>query len=147
LANNTVQGPCRALLADIAPKDQQNLGGAFFSIMLGESLILTFFSQFPGLGNFFGYTLGGAPLIKIFPFFGTNLRAVFSIAIVNLVICVGITLFAVKEKILEKSDVVAVDNPFVTIGKGVRNMPPAMRRVCVVQFFTWYLYLMCEFQC
>ena len=56
---------------------------------------------------------------------------------VNLIICVGITLVAVKERVLDKSEVVAVDNPFVTIFKGVRNMPPSMTRVCIVQFFTW----------
>lgn len=49
LSNNTVQGPCRynvscrnmfslptrALLVDVAPLSQQNLGGSFFSFMLG----------------------------------------------------------------------------------------------------------------
>lgn len=35
LSNNTVQGPCRALLVDIAPADQQSLGSSFFSVMLG----------------------------------------------------------------------------------------------------------------
>ena len=35
LSNNTVQGPCRALLVDYAPSSQQAIGSALFSVMLG----------------------------------------------------------------------------------------------------------------
>jgi hypothetical protein len=38
LANNTVQGPCRALLVDTAPANQQNLGGFCFSFMMGTTV-------------------------------------------------------------------------------------------------------------
>ena len=35
LSNNMIQGPCRALLVDVAPAEQQATGNAFFSFMLG----------------------------------------------------------------------------------------------------------------
>ena len=50
LSNNTVQGPCRALLVDVAPQEQQGLGSAWFSFMLGAlhiSLLRYFSLVFP----------------------------------------------------------------------------------------------------
>jgi hypothetical protein len=66
LSNNTVQGPCRALLVDVAPADQQAIGGSFFSFMLGT-------------GSLVGYFTGHLSLIKYFPFMVTDVRALFSI--------------------------------------------------------------------
>lgn len=40
LSNNVVQGPCRALLVDVAPPSQQVLGASFFSLMLGYHHLL-----------------------------------------------------------------------------------------------------------
>jgi len=127
LANNTVQGPCRAMLVDCAHADQQNLGGSFFSFMLG-------------LGNLAGYLTGSQNLISAFPFFGTNVRALFTIGMCTLFICISITLVTIQEIPVTKEQVEAagkVENPFVEIFKGVVGMPKAMRRVCLVQFFTW----------
>jgi len=45
-----------------------------------------------------------------------------------------------KETPLTKEEVIAagkVQNPFVEIFWGIAKMPSAMKRVCVVQFFTW----------
>jgi solute carrier family 45 protein 1/2/4 len=123
LANNTVQGPCRALLVDCAPAGQQQLGGSLFSFMLG-------------FGNLAGYYTGSLPLAHMFPFFGTNLRALFTIAIINLVFCLGITLIFTKEKPLSKDEVQS-KNPVLEILRGIRTMPKPMKRVCAVQFFTW----------
>jgi solute carrier family 45 protein 1/2/4 len=138
LANNTVQGPCRALLVDVAHSDQQNLGGSFFSFMLGRHSLIN--SYYKGLGNLAGYLTGSQNLISVFPFFGTNVRALFTIGMCTLFICISITLLTVKETPVTKEEVEAagkVENPFVEIFKGVVYMPTAMRRVCLVQFFTW----------
>lgn len=32
IANNTLQGPCRTIIADLAPMEQQRLGNAYFSL-------------------------------------------------------------------------------------------------------------------
>jgi len=126
LANNTVQGPCRALLVDVAPADQQTMGGSFFSGMLG-------------LGNLAGYLTGSQDLISVFPFFKTNVRALFSIGMITLLICITITLIFTNEKPLKKEDIEMQEhrNPFVEIFWGIINMPKGMRRICLVQFFTW----------
>lgn len=40
-------GPCRALIVDLAPKEQQNLGNALYSVWIA-------------FGNIAGYLTGGA---------------------------------------------------------------------------------------
>jgi len=130
LSNNTVQGPCRALLVDVAAPSQQNLGGSLFSFMLG-------------LGNLAGYYTGSLKLTEIMPFFGTDLRALFTVAMVVLLICVTITITITKEtpRLPSPQDYaeepIEKENPFVSIIKGVMTMPKPMRRVCLVQFFSW----------
>jgi len=125
LSNNTVQGPCRALLVDLAPKSQQNLGGSLFSFMLGT-------------GNLLGYLVGSLPLQKWFPFFGTDIRALFMCGMVVLVTCVTITLVLAKEKPLPKAEVPTGQNPFRQLLSGITNMPKGMQRICAVQFFAWF---------
>jgi len=67
------------------------------------------------------------------------LRGTFSIGMVVLMTCIVITTFATKEIPLSKDDAAAkpAQNPFITIIKGILRMPKPMRRVCIVQFFTW----------
>lgn len=126
LANNTVQGPCRALLVDVAPVTQQNIGGSFFSFMLGT-------------GNFLGYFIGSLPLTEWLPFFGTDIRALFSIGMLVLATCITITVVGIKEIPLDKDQIpVTRQNPFSAIFRGIVNMPPGLRRICAVQFFAWF---------
>jgi hypothetical protein len=47
LANNTLQGPCRALVADLASESQRNAGNAFFSMWMA-------------VGNVLGYSTGAS---------------------------------------------------------------------------------------
>jgi len=134
LSNNTVQGPCRALLVDIAPSNQQNLGGSLFSFMLG-------------LGNLAGYFCGSQKLTNVFPFLKTDLRALFTIGMVVLLSSILITVTTTKEKPFISSNdetdhksrncLLSDRNPFVRIFKGILTMPKGMKRVCMVQFFTW----------
>lgn len=126
LSNNTVQGPCRALLVDVAPPSQHNLGGSFFSFMLG-------------CGNLIGYLTGSLKLSKYLPFFETDIRALFTIGMVVLLSCILTTVLLTKEVPLRKEDLPEgpQENPFVKIFRGLLKMPKAMIRVCAVQFFTW----------
>jgi len=124
LSNNTVQGPCRALLVDIAPVSQQNLGGSIFSFMLGT-------------GNLLGYLVGSLELTKWFPFFKTDLRALFTIGMFVVTTCVIITITFTKEvphNPVEKPK----RNPFPALIKGILSMPKGMIRICGVQFFAWF---------
>ena len=61
----------------------------------------------------------------------------FLISITLLVVCIAVTLIVAKEEpLLHKPE--NLRNPFVQLFKGILNMPKAMKRVCLVQFFTWY---------
>ncbi|URD72728.1 PUCC protein [Musa troglodytarum] len=86
LANNTVQGPARALLADLSGPDQCNSANAIFCSWMA-------------LGNILGW----------FPFLTTdaccevcgNLKAAFLVAVVFLTFCMLVTLYFAKEIPLE----------------------------------------------
>lgn len=123
LANNTVQGPCRALLVDVAPQEQQGTGSAYFSLMLGT-------------GNLLGYFVGSLNLIKIVPFMATQIQALFTTSMIVLAVCITITLVSTKEQ-TNPEYVRRIENPFKTVFHGIRNMPVAVSRVCAVQFFSW----------
>eukprot|EP00762_Andalucia_godoyi_P003787 ANDGO_08559.mRNA.1 Sucrose transport protein SUC2 len=138
LANNTLQGPCRALLADIARPEQQERGNAVFSVWLA-------------VGNILGYMAGWAPWVDWMPFWTTstcdeacgNLRCAFVIAIFFLLITVSITCFFTKEEPLQLPpgvDVSQYKRPpiFSKIFVLIRHMPKTLGRVCVVNFFSWF---------
>jgi solute carrier family 45 protein 1/2/4 len=126
LANNTVQGPSRALLVDIAPAAQQGIGSSLFSFMIG-------------LGNLVGYFVGHLDLNKLLPFMGNSgldpYRALFTISMVVLTLCICLTVFTTHE-IPYVSDQ-PMENPFKKIYLGLIKMPSCVARVCVVQFFCW----------
>lgn len=122
LSNNTVQGPCRALLVDVAPADQQAIGGSFFSFMLGT-------------GSLVGYFTGHLSLVKYFPFMGTDVRALFTISMIVLAICISITVFTTKEPPFISEG--PMENPFKKIYHGLTHMPSVVARVCIIQFFCW----------
>eukprot|EP00026_Physarum_polycephalum_P006135 Phypoly_transcript_06176.p1 GENE.Phypoly_transcript_06176~~Phypoly_transcript_06176.p1 ORF type:complete len:534 (+),score=38.24 Phypoly_transcript_06176:118-1719(+) len=124
LSNNTVQGPCRALLVDVAPQEQQGLGSAWFSFMLGT-------------GNLLGYFIGSLNLLKVVPFMGTQYQALFTTSMIVLAVCVAVTLISTRERCEPPTTKRKIENPFKTIFKGITHMPPAVSRVCAVQFFSW----------
>eukprot|EP00897_Mesotaenium_endlicherianum_P002198 jgi/Mesen1/2005/ME000147S01103 len=93
LSNNTVQGPSRALLADLAGPDQQDAANALYSL-------------WTAVGNILGYSTGTiSSWYKWFPFLTStacsapcaNLKAAYLIAILFLAICTAVTLTAAKE--------------------------------------------------
>lgn len=93
LANNTVQGPARALLADLAGPDQRNAANAVFASWMAVGNILGFLSGASGQWH------------RWFPFLTTracceacgNLKAAFLIAVVFLTFCTLVTLYFAKE--------------------------------------------------
>eukprot|EP00761_Pharyngomonas_kirbyi_P013144 gb/GECH01013171.1/.p1 GENE.gb/GECH01013171.1/~~gb/GECH01013171.1/.p1 ORF type:complete len:548 (+),score=115.84 gb/GECH01013171.1/:1-1644(+) len=131
LSNNTLQGPCRALIADMAAPDQQELGNAVFSLWLG-------------LGNVTGYMAGFISWQKYLPIDTvacgdgcTNLRIAFSISIAFLIITTAITVFAAKEHPHKPDPASSDGNMFMSLVKAVFKMPTVMIRICTVQFFSW----------
>ncbi|XP_071691042.1 sucrose transport protein SUC3-like [Rutidosis leptorrhynchoides] len=93
LANNTVQGPARALLADLAGPDQRNSANAIFCSWMAIGNILGFLSGSSGNWH------------RWFPFLTTracceacgNLKAAFLVAVLFLTFCTLVTLYFAKE--------------------------------------------------
>ncbi|GAB2280299.1 sugar transporter [Dionaea muscipula] len=93
LANNTVQGPARALLADLAGPDQRNAANAVFASWMA-------------VGNILGFSSGASgSWHRWFPFLTTqacceacgNLKAAFLVAVVFLTLCTLVTLYFADE--------------------------------------------------
>ncbi|WVZ73067.1 hypothetical protein U9M48_021419 [Paspalum notatum var. saurae] len=100
LANNTVQGPARALLADLSGPDQCNSANAIFCSWMA-------------VGNILGFSAGASGnWHKWFPFLTTracceacgNLKAAFLVAVVFLLFCMSVTLYFAEEIPLEPKD-------------------------------------------
>lgn len=93
LANNTVQGPARALLADLSGPDQRDSANAIFCSWIA-------------VGNILGFSAGASgEWHRWFPFLTTkacceacgNLKAAFLVAVVFLSICTAVTLYFAPE--------------------------------------------------
>ena len=101
VANNMLQGPCRAFLADISGSDTKKMRTAN-----------ALFSFFMAVGNVLGYAAGSLKgLHKVFPFTMTNacdvycanLKSCFFLSICLLVLLTVLALALVKEKPLNKN--------------------------------------------
>ncbi|KAK3223086.1 hypothetical protein Dsin_010111 [Dipteronia sinensis] len=93
LANNTVQGPARALLADLSGPDQRNSSNAVFCSWMA-------------VGNILGFSAGASgKWHRWFPFLTSeaccaacgNLKAAFLVAVVFLTLCTLVTLYFADE--------------------------------------------------
>lgn len=93
LANNTVQGPARALLADLSGPDQRDSANAIFCSWIA-------------VGNILGFSAGASgEWHRWFPFLTTkacceacgNLKAAFLVAVVFLSLCTAVTIYFAPE--------------------------------------------------
>ncbi|CDY36888.1 BnaC08g09590D [Brassica napus] len=140
LANNTVQGPARALLADLSGSpDQRNTANAVFCLWMA-------------IGNILGFSAGASGRWQEwFPFLTSraccaacgNLKAAFLLAVVFLTICTLVTIYFAKEIPLsnnEHQDETFIDGPgsvLVNLLTSLRHLPPAMHSVLIVMALTW----------
>ncbi|GAU48883.1 hypothetical protein TSUD_369860 [Trifolium subterraneum] len=117
LANNTVQGPARALLADLAGPDQRNVSNAVFCSWMAVGNILGYSSGASGMWNktdFVPILLQSYKELDLahdsdrsrwFPFLTNracceacgNLKAAFLVAVVFLTLCTLVTLYFADE--------------------------------------------------
>lgn len=110
LANNTVQGPARALLADLAGAHQRDAANAIFCLWMA-------------LGNILGFSAGAyGNWYQLFPFLASkaccapcaNLKAAFLLAILFLAFCTAVTMFAAQESpvpLLKEQQLADFQNP------------------------------------
>ncbi|ESQ40538.1 hypothetical protein EUTSA_v10015600mg [Eutrema salsugineum] len=137
VANNTLQGPCRAFLADLAAGDARKTRTAN-----------AFFSFFMAVGNVLGYAAGSyTNLHKIFPFTMTNacdiycanLKSCFFISIILLLGLTIASLLYVKDKQWspEKGDSDVKTPFFGEIFGAFRVMKRPMWMLIIVTALNW----------
>ncbi|CAA7403397.1 unnamed protein product [Spirodela intermedia] len=106
LANNTVQGPARALLADLSGPNQQSSASAIFCSWMA-------------VGNILGFSSGASgQWQRWFPFLTTracceacgNLKAAFLVAVVFLMFCTLVTLYFTAEVTLVNKEKFSSDS-------------------------------------
>ncbi|KAK3154450.1 hypothetical protein QOZ80_2BG0190660 [Eleusine coracana subsp. coracana] len=140
-ANNTVQGPARAMMADLS-------AGAQLGPNVGQSI----FSLWMALGSVLGYLSGAnAKWHEWFPFLKTaaccdacaNLKGAFLTAVVLIIISMTVTLCLANE---EQLDMNLVDksapgegccSAFADLFKSLKNLPASMYKVLAVTAVTW----------
>lgn len=138
-AINAVQACCRSLIVDTLPIPKQQLGSAWASRMVA-------------IGHLVGYAAGTLDLVSIF---GTSLgstqfKKLVILAITGLLSTVGLTSWAVTERVLISSrgdgrkgkdgGAHSSANPieiFRKIFKTTANLPPRIQAICWAQFWAW----------
>ncbi|KQK00017.1 sucrose transport protein SUT5 [Brachypodium distachyon] len=138
-ANNTVQGPARAMMADLSAGNYgPNVGQAIFCLWMA-------------IGNILGYTAGAnGKWHHTFPWLKTaacceacaNLKGAFLTAVVLIIISMAVTLVIADEKQLDKDAVEAASgrgciSAFGDLFRSLRNLPPNMYKVLAVTAVTW----------
>ncbi|XP_020571827.1 sucrose transport protein SUT4-like isoform X2 [Phalaenopsis equestris] len=129
LANNTVQGPARALLADLSGPDQRNLANAIFCSWMA-------------VGNILGFSSGASGnWHRLFPFLATracceacvNLKVAFLVAVAFLMFCMLVTIYYAKEVPLEVSPFQRLPDSSPLLSDNQQNgfdeVPPGARPV------------------
>ncbi|XP_066320480.1 sucrose transport protein SUT5-like [Miscanthus floridulus] len=144
-ANNTVQGPARAMMADLAAGQHgPNIGQAIFSLWMA-------------LGSVLGYLAGAnAKWHEWLPWLKTaaccdacaNLKGAFLTAVILIILTMSVTLWLAGEELLDKEHVddasVSECSAFVDLFKSLTNLPPAMFSVLAVTSVTclsWFPFI------
>ncbi|KAL9093313.1 MAG: hypothetical protein Q9165_004054 [Trypethelium subeluteriae] len=130
-AINAVQASCRSLIVDTLPVEKQQTGSAWATRMAA-------------VGHVIGYILGSIDLHKIFgDYLGdTQFKQVVVVAALGLVFSIGVTSWAVTEKVLvsDGTDTTSQNGPFAMLIQILRttlNLPARMRAICWIQFWSW----------
>jgi solute carrier family 45, member 1/2/4 len=133
-AINSVQACCRALIVDTLPPSRQEIGNAWAGRMIA-------------IGHLLGYVLGYLDLVAgLHGFLGdTQLKSLCIISSAALLCSVGITSFAVSERVLMKSFehhslslFEEMINIFKVLFQTVRNIPANVTLIFKIQLCAWY---------
>ncbi|EEE69684.1 hypothetical protein OsJ_29321 [Oryza sativa Japonica Group] len=136
-SNNTVQGPARALMADLSGRH-------------GPSAANAIFCSWMALGNILGYSSGSTnDWHKWFPFLMTracceacaNLKAAFLVAVVFLGLSTAVTMVFAREVALDPVAAAKRNegeaSGLLAVFKGMKNLPVGMPSVLIVTGLTW----------
>eukprot|EP00172_Hildenbrandia_rubra_P001724 Plantae.Rhodophyta-Hildenbrandia_rubra.ctg22997.p1 GENE.Plantae.Rhodophyta-Hildenbrandia_rubra.ctg22997~~Plantae.Rhodophyta-Hildenbrandia_rubra.ctg22997.p1 ORF type:complete len:471 (-),score=63.75 Plantae.Rhodophyta-Hildenbrandia_rubra.ctg22997:281-1693(-) len=141
-AINAAQGPLRALLTDVVPREQQGLGNACFALM-------------SGIGNASGNFLGSLQLASFVKGDLEDVQVLFAIAVVVLLVTVGISVGLTEEKVErvdggyerigklgvidhQSSDSNSNTEPAMSLWKATLNAPKPFWNLFTIQNFMWF---------
>ncbi|KAL0909246.1 hypothetical protein M5K25_020095 [Dendrobium thyrsiflorum] len=134
-SNNAVQGPARAMMADLSGKHGCSTGNIIYAFWMA-------------VGNILGYSSGASGAWhKWLPFLMTNscceacanLKGAFLVAVAFLAICLTVTLICAKEATLSQLDTNAFqgNSGFLSVLKAFKSLPSGMPYVLLVTSLTW----------
>ncbi|KAK9333810.1 hypothetical protein V1520DRAFT_366453 [Lipomyces starkeyi] len=127
---NAVQACCRAIIVDSLPKSKQELANAWAGRMVAG-------------GHLIGYFAGVINLVDYFPYLGnTQLKVLCAISSLALLLCVGLTSWAVDERVLILTNEADKSKSIYHILKALLetgfHLPTRIRQIFTVQLFAWY---------
>ncbi|KAG9661590.1 SUC2 like protein, partial [Aureobasidium melanogenum] len=129
-AINAVQSSCRSLIVDTLPIPKQQLGSAWASRMVAVGHLIGYGAGALDLGLIFGTLIGD-----------TQFKQLTVIAAVALIVAIGVTCWAVDERVLIARGDGVKDEGLVAvlaqIMKTTRNLPSRIQMICWIQFWSW----------
>ncbi|TKA60499.1 hypothetical protein B0A49_07673 [Cryomyces minteri] len=130
-AINAVQSSCRSLIVDTLPIPKQQLGSAWASRMIS-------------IGHLVGYGAGALDLQRVFgsALGDSQFKRMTVIAALALVVAVGVTCWAVEERVLlsdgkEDGDDSGAFAVLSKILETTMHLPNRIQAICWVQFWSW----------
>lgn len=129
---NVSMEPFRAFVADLLPPERRQLGFSVQSLLIGAGAVLA--SYLPWLLTHLGLASGlrGASAIPL------SVRLAFDVGAVVFIASVVYTVVTTPELPPEGPNVRSERPAWLEILSGVFHMPATMRKLAVVQFFTWF---------
>jgi solute carrier family 45 protein 1/2/4 len=122
---NTLQGPSRAIVGDVMPKHQQQLGNMVASVMIGIAGVV---------GNLVGGLDLGNPNSWL-----TTQHLVFVIGAILVAIGAAVTIVTTPEEPLKER--AERGNPFKELWNAARTLPGPILGVAVIYLISWMAYM------
>lgn len=131
IAINILQASSRGLIVDTLAREDQQTGAAWDARMSAS-------------GHIIAYFIGTLDLVSFLPaWFGgdTQFKKMCVVAALALWTAVGTTCWAVGERVLLSSDIPgdaeSIGTVLSTLWTKMRDLPPRIRAICRVQFWSW----------
>jgi solute carrier family 45, member 1/2/4 len=131
-AINAVQAAARSLIMDTLPSSKQQSGSAWASRMVAVGHLLGYAAGAVDLTRFFGSMLGD-----------TQFKQLIVISIMALIGTIGISCWAVEEKVLVSRGDAGTQDEFKltdtvsSLFRTATSLPPRVSTVCWIQFWSW----------
>ncbi len=122
---NIAQGPYRALIPDVVPKEQHSLANSYISLAIGLGSVVA---------------AGTAPFLKWAFDYQMSIPAQFAMGAIAFTLGMTWTCLTIKEckRAKEQEDAPKEKSPgFLTSLKDFFALSPEVGKICTLQFFTW----------